>query len=206
MARLQPVSRELTIAVSADLAPAAQAKLIADAARQGLKEAQADNQSALGHVPAHSTFVNGSSSEALESVNPDRGSIAFVFDVQNPVVDWVWDQVVRHSPVLTGRYQRAHLLFADGVEMAEPDPVKTADEWVVMAGVPYARKIERGLSKQAPEGVYEAVSVLAAQRFGNLAQIRFSYRTAVASTAEVAKERKAADRAGRQPAIIIRMR
>jgi hypothetical protein len=42
---------------------------------------------------------------------------------------------------------------------------------------PYARKIERGHSKQAPNGVYETVAHLAARRFGNMARIRFGYRS-----------------------------
>ena len=47
----------------------------------------------------------------------------------------------------------------------------------MVATVPYAWKIERGESKKAPSGVYEVVSVLAGQRFGNIGHVSFGYRS-----------------------------
>jgi hypothetical protein len=80
---------------------------------------------------------------------------------------------------------------------------------------PYARKIERGESPSAPEGVYEAVATLARQRFGNVARIRFEYRvpvgggTALEAWAGRTGQRRRAGRQRssewnrRQPAIVI---
>jgi hypothetical protein len=51
------------------------------------------------------------------------------------------------------------------------------DEIVFVNVTPYARKIEKGLSDQAPDGVYEAVAALAARRFGNIVKVRFSFRS-----------------------------
>ena len=80
---------------------------------------------------------------------------------------------------------------------------------------PYARKIEgyRGLggvvhrapsSPQAPDGVYQAVATLAQRKFGNVAKITFSYRTAIGG--EIIGG-KAGDRSKlRNPAIVVRLR
>jgi hypothetical protein len=67
-----------------------------------------------------------------------------------------------------------------------------ASRYEFVSTVPYARKIERGLSPQAPDGVYQVVAVLAQKRFGNVARIRFSYRALPGVE-------------GRQPAIIIQI-
>ena len=97
-----------------------------------------------------------------------------------------------HSPVLTGRFAKSHELFADGVDTENPNIAPPAEEYVFLNTQPYARKIERGRSPQAPDGVYQAVATLAQRRFGNIARITFSYR-------EV--------RGGeRNPAIIVRLR
>ena len=74
---------------------------------------------------------------------------------------------------------------------------------------PYARKIEGDLSrepssKQAPEGVYEAVATLAQRRFGNVAMIRFSYRTPIDGA--IAGGRMGDRSTRRTPAIIVRLR
>ena len=84
---------------------------------------------------------------------------------------------------------------------------------------PYARKIERGQSDQAPDGVYEGVATLAKRRFGNVAFVGFGYRSfpggavgkwaQTASAARLVKKvrggnpRTHEDWLTRQPAIII---
>jgi hypothetical protein len=59
-----------------------------------------------------------------------------------------------------GLYKRSHVLIADGVAVDDgkiPPLAKTSD--VRFNIQPYARKIERGLSPQRPDGVYQAVAV-----------------------------------------------
>lgn len=105
---------------------------------------------------------------------------------------------------------RGHRLYADGAEVAVgvrgqiPADVPQAGEYVFLNIVPYARKIERGLSPQAPEGVYQTVAVLAQRRFGNLARVTFSYRTAVGGGIVGGKLGNRAEQ--RQPAIIVRQK
>jgi hypothetical protein len=74
-----------------------------------------------------------------------------------------------------------------------------AREWVFVSVAPYARRIERGWSRQAPDGVYQAVAALARRRFGSLAMVQFTYRGV--SGLSFPKRRSAADM--RPPAIVI---
>lgn len=203
MARLTAFSRDLQVMVDKTLSPQARSRLIADAARGALAEAQAQNRVALGKVPEHETFVDRRRAAALETVNPDRGEIVFAFNVQTVASDMMEDigrMLVLNSPVLTGEYQRSHTLYADGAEVERFDPLAQVGEWVFTTAVPYARRIEAGSSDQAPDGVYEAVAAMASRRYGNLAAIKFSYRDVIGG------KRGAAARAARQPAIVVRLR
>lgn len=175
--RYQPIARELEALVRSDTSPEFRKKVIADTAREALQRAQEDNKAVLGRVPEHETFINGRASSDLMSADPDAGTIAFVFELSMEMFEWIDAQLILHSPVLTTRYARSHILFADG-EQADPLAPTKGDVFVFLNIQPYARKIERGLSKRmAPDGVYEVVAALANRRFGNLARITFSYRS-----------------------------
>ncbi len=187
-------------------------------AREARDEALAINRAASGRDTPVTTFVDGARSERLETVRPD-GVIVFEFDVGSDVVRYCFDMLVAHSPVLTGAYQRSHRIYADGVEVETPEQASGASEVSIVSSVPYARKIERGLSQKAPDGVYQTVATMAAQRFGNQARVRFSYRApmnagdlekwAAANAARKARGRKQRARYEaniRQPAITITFR
>lgn len=176
-ARLDPLDRDIALMIAADLSPEAQASAFADMARGALADAEAQNSAALGYPPSHDTLVDGamSSDAALDRIRPG-GTIAFRFKLLDEVLTWIDAVLIGASPVRSGRYARSHLLFADDVET---DPLKPASarEYAFVNAQPYARKIERGLSPMAPQGVYEGVAVMAAQRFGNVARIKFSFRS-----------------------------
>lgn len=199
MARATAFSRDLQLMVDKTLSPQARSRMIADAARGALADAQRQNQSALGVLPEHETFVDSRRGAPLESVNPDRGVIVFEFQINLDLFEYIGRMLVLNSPVLTGEYQRSHRLYADGVEVDRYDPKMAAAEWVFTTGVPYARRIEGGSSDMAPNGVYEAVAAMAAKRYGNIAAIKFSFRDVIGGT------RGAAARAARQPAIVVRI-
>ena len=154
------------------------------------------------------------------SVKPDGGVIVADFDIVSEVLIWIDDQLKRHSPVKTGRYVQSHIVLLDGVE-AEPTVTAAFDEAVFVNNQPYARKIERGLSSQEPDGVYEAVAALARRRFGNIARVTFSFRSVrggpISEWAAVTGMRKSgrgairdparrAEWLQRQPAIIVKLR
>lgn len=172
------MAESLTLLIEDELSPAAISAAVASVAREELAAAQATNARALGRMPAHQTFVDGREGAAPESVRPD-GSIVFVFEVDlvDGALSWISEMLAQHSPVLTGRFVASHVLFADGVEMRPGDPMPQAREFAFINAQPYARKIERGLSAQAPDGVFQAVAKLASRRFNNVARIRFGYRS-----------------------------
>jgi hypothetical protein len=179
--RVEAIDRDIVLALD-DLAPEAQSLAFAAAARTALAEAQEINRAALGRVPPHETVVDGRAGAPLESVRPG-GTIAFtfVFHELEEVFVWIWAQLAKHAPVRTGRFSTSFVFLADGVEVASPFNVPEAGEYFFSNVQPYTRKIERGLSPQAPNGVFEAVAAMAASRFGkrigNMATIRFSYRS-----------------------------
>ena len=225
MARIGNFTREVKLWVSENMSPAARQKLAATMARKLLSEAQTQNKKVLGKVPPHTQVVDGRIGAPLESVNPDRGRIIFEFELVMDLLSWIGEQLVLHSPVgeapedpHPGLYRRSHKLLADGVEIDPEGRIPPAEEYTFVNIQPYARKIERGHSSQAPEGVYEVVADLARRRFGNIAKIRYTligisdsgasslwdWAAANASRAEgAAKQRGQYEKNIRQPAIRI---
>lgn len=199
-----------------DFSPAAQTAVLAAFAQEQLAEGEATNARALGHVPSHTTIVDGRQGADIASVKPN-GTVVFEFEMIATAIEWLEQQLVEHSPQRSGRYSRSHVLLADGEEVQFGATVPPVSEYVLINTQPYAAKIERGLSSQASSGVYEAVAVLGARRFGNMAKISFSFRVPPAgavhewasSTAMTRKGRpnmKSATRAEwlrRQPAIVV---
>ncbi len=234
--RIRPLSRDLALAVQRSLSPEARKGLIAAAASRALQQAQEQNARVLGTVPRHDTFVDGRQGAALETVNPDHGEIVFRFSLATDLFSWVDEQLILHSPIGPRpkaeelQFNRSHIFFADG-EQSDPYAPAQGDVFIFLNTRPYARKIERGLSDQAPEGVYEVVAALANRRFGNVARITFGYRSfqsgaivynagAITLRKQIAAERGLsasdarreasalirAERDTRQPAIIITIR
>lgn len=189
--RVQPIVRDLELFQSLDLGPKARSAMLAAFAAETIEEAKAQNKQALGAVPPYEVFVDGREGAPLTSVKPD-GTIRAEFQLVNEALAWISTQLQMHSPVLTGRFAKSHELFADGVDTENPNVAPPAEEYVFINTQPYARKIERGMSPQAPDGVYQAVATLAQRRFGNVAKITFSYRTVAGGE--------------RNPAIIVRLR
>lgn len=216
--RLSPLARDIELIISEELAPEVQVARYADFARGVLAEGQETNRQALGYVPDHDTYVGGAKASSLESLKLSD-IVTFEFHLLLDVIQWVDEQLILHSPVKSERYARSHAWFADDVEFPDPSNPPPAGAYVVLNATPYARKIERGQSSQAPEGVYQAVATLAKRRFGNIAYVGFSYRSfpggavgkwaGSASAAKLAREvrggnpRSHEDWLTRQPAILI---
>jgi hypothetical protein len=195
----------------------------ANFARERLVEAKSQNMRVLGRAPTHTTFVDGVPSEDLEKVRPD-GRIIFDFDIGTGVVQWIDQTLEEVSPFKSGKYQRSHAIYADGVEVANVLAAEGAEEVVIMSLVPYARKIEGAgqrppQSKKAPKGVYQIVALMAARRFGNLASIKFTYMNPIGGASDLAKwagknagplqgrkKERQMQKNLRQPALLIRFR
>jgi hypothetical protein len=213
VARVEPISRDIQAIIREELSPAAKSRVLARFARETINEASDVNRRTLGQVPPYQTFVDGRRSDALERVRPD-GVIVAEFDLISHLLGFVSEQLWIHSPVRTGRYQKSHRIFADGGLVGEvgnnsralaapggrwTSGMVDAREWVFVSVAPYARRIERGWSRQAPDGVYQAVAALARRRFGSLARVQFTHRGV--SGLPFPKRRSATD--VHQPAIVV---
>jgi hypothetical protein len=192
--RVQPISRDLELFLSEQLGLKARSAMLAEFAAETIEEAKAQNKQVLGVVPPYEVYVDGREGAPLASVKPD-GVIRAEFELINEALTWIYQQLEKHSPRLTGQYASSHVLFADGTETSVTNPAP-AQEYVFINTTPYARKIEgtKGRppsSPQAPDGVYQAVATLA-RKFSNVAKITFSYRTVADGE--------------RNPAIIVRLR
>lgn len=173
--KIQPIDKDIGLLL-ADI-KAAGAGAFAEFARQAIEEAKTQNQAILGRVPPYDIVVDGSRGAPLERVRPG-GVIVAEFKLVDDVLRFIGEQLLRHSPSLTGHYKASHLLFADGALTDWHNPQQgLAAEYTFVNAVPYARKIERGLSSQARQGVYEVVAAMARNKFGKIGKIEFNFRT-----------------------------
>lgn len=198
--RIEAIDRDIDVILRDDLSPRARSMALAEFAGETIAEASRTNRQILGREPRKTIYVDGREGAPLQSVRPD-GEIIAEFEVFNDTLAWIGDQLELHSPKKSGRYSRAHDLFADGVLVAVGQEIPSADEYVFINTLPYARKIELGQSSQAPDGVYQAVATLARRRFGNVARISFSYRTALRGG--IVSGRAGNRSEGRYPAIVV---
>lgn len=200
--RADPIDRDIELMLSESLSPKAQAATLAEFAKEQIEEARQANRSALRREPRSTIAVDGRQGAALASVRPD-GVIVAEFELVEDVLRWIAEQLERYSPRKSGRYQKSNILFADGVEIDPNGPIGVADEYIYVNAQPYSRKIELGSSSQAPDGVYQVVAVLGQRRFGNIARISFSYRTALVGS--IVGGRSGNRSENRNPAIIVRV-
>lgn len=203
-----PFLREIEVIVSDLTSPEEQSHRLATFAAEEIARAKAENDQAMGgNQPPPRITVDGRPNAPLASVRPD-GRIVADFDVFGEALEWIGEELLKASPILTGTYQQAHRLFADGVEFTPGAALPSGRRFVFLNLTPYARKIEgtngRGpQSSQAPDGVYEVVAAMAQKRFGNVAKIRFGWEAVQgAPTKSTPAQRKAAG-ASRTPAIIV---
>ena len=166
-------------AVKEQISPEALGKLIAAQARALAQEVEDGHRRQVGTTFPRTQIVDGIMGGRLET---GRRVIVFRWSVQPFVVRWVLDELRRRSPRLTGRYSKSHRILINGDEVNQADfrQFGPDDEVAIVSLLPYARKIERGQSRQAPKGVYELTAMAARVKFGggNKAPfaIYFSYR------------------------------
>jgi hypothetical protein len=178
--RVESIERDLALLLGDELTPEGQTAALAAFAKEANAEALAQNEAVIGRRPAVRVVVDGRVGAAEETVRPG-GVIAYEYDLVADMLTYIGDLLVAHSPVLTGRYARSFLILVDGVPQEPGEALPpTAEDIVILNTTPYARKIE-GVpgrppqSDQAPDGVFEAVAILAASRFGNVAAIKFTW-------------------------------
>lgn len=125
-------------------------------------------------------FVDGKEGAAEEAVKA-FGVIEYHYQRLNEVVQFAMDTLFALSPVLSGAYRRSHTLFVNGGAVSDLKSWKPTDgEIYIVNPLPYARKIELGKQKMRVPGsdrVYQQAEQILKRRFGNIAAIKFTYRS-----------------------------
>ncbi|PPD10330.1 MAG: hypothetical protein CTY36_00090 [Methylocystis sp.] len=205
------VDRRIVFDGSGVFSPQTRAQAFAHMAAASIAEIDAANDAALGRDVAYRTFVDGHATANLR-VATQNSVIVARWELGAGVIAYIADLLSRAGPALTGAYRRSMRIYADGVEIDDPDKAIGAREVLFVPTVPYARKIERGLKGYAPGHVYEAVAAMANARFSNVARIKFTFAEpegpapaldAWAARSGSARRGGRDRRARRQPAILV---
>lgn len=182
MAGLAAFRQQVDI-VKSQLTGEARRQLLIETAQQARAEAERINRSVLGYTPAHQTVVDGRQGAAETSVRPG-GTIIYLFEVGAvslmTAVDEAAKMIVDLSPFDRGAFRDSNMIMVNGVRVAWsveglPDYLKPEDQVTLTNLQPYARRIERGWSKQAPNGVYEVVYSAIKARYGRVLNISFGW-------------------------------
>lgn len=176
--KVDPIDRDLKVMIDNTLSKAAQISEFVDYALESKIAAKLVDERILERVVEVKSWVDGVL-DASERAVKWYGTIVYEFGLVNEVLQFIGEELYKHSPVGTGAdkhpglYKAAHVLFADGVEVPINERIPEAREYVFVNPLPYSRKIESGQSSQAASGVYEVTAMLAKQRFGNIAKVSF---------------------------------
>ena len=176
--KIDAIEKDLDLVLLKELRPEERSLAFAGFARKTLAEAQAGNAEILGRIPDHETYVDGRQGVREEAVTPN-GVIIYEFNILDGVFDFVFEQLVKASPHKSGRYRQSFVFYADGQQVEPGGMFPPADEYVFMNTQPYSRKIERGASDQAREGVFQVTAAMAQRRFSNFAKVSFSFRSPI---------------------------
>lgn len=170
------ISRQFAAARAA-ASPQALRKLMFSTARAQIEAVEESHRRLLGTALPKRQVVDGMEGKPIEQV---ERSIVIEWSILAFAARWVGRELMARSPVKSGRYKDAHSLIVDGevvrFQRAALRDLSPAAEVAFVNLLPYARKIEKGLSPKAPSGVYEATAEAARARFKGL-KIEYAYRT-----------------------------
>lgn len=165
--RFELTDRDIQLATES-ISPGNIAKELARFARDEVQKAILSGEAS----PIYDKFVNGRAGIEEEQVVPP-GPILYVFSYWQPIIDFALQELSKRSPVLTGRYQRSHLVMI-GSQVVSPDTQISSDEEVTIVNTqPYARKIEVGHMRMSVEdGVYKDIGARVQRQFGASIKVR----------------------------------
>ena len=164
-----------------DLRGPGRAEFIHRAAQSLFDEARANNRAILGREAAETLTTDGVLNKPPREM--ERCS-TLEFEPDDDVVPFTIGLLKQLSPYRPSNrksadqhYREAHIVLVDGEEILYPYVVERPwTEIIFVNAAPYARKIERGLSRQRPNGVYEAlVYPEVVKRYGDLYDVSFTY-------------------------------
>lgn len=173
MARLKSVAQQIQIAAQAT-AEATHKALVA--------RAKAEHAKVMVTAPKPSgfeRFVDGRQGQPEEAVSP-FGVITYLYSHYEEIVEFAIETLRAGSPVDSGDYRNAHTLYVNGVPAADLSNYAGQGEIFIANPLPYSRVIELGKMKMKVSGtdhVFEKAARKVAARFGNLAAVKFTYRS-----------------------------
>lgn len=191
MARLTAFSRQVQL-FNDQLQGEFRRQALVTLAKTSLAEAEAHNAAILGRKPAHTTIVDGRQNAAEATVKPG-GTIVYLFEVGAASLEGAIDQafrlLIQQAPYRSKRsganpathYRDVFLLFQNGdrrdfADLGRAVTFAPADEIWITNLQPYSRKLERGWSDQAPNGIFEVVTAVLRAKYGSVLNVKFSYR------------------------------
>jgi len=223
MARNTAFARQVQLFT--DQVGAARRQALIQLAAESFATADRQNTEVLGRPAEYDTVVDGKAGVSPERVK-EGGTIVYLFKVGSASLQAAVDDAFRIlaelAPILTGRYQNSFRLFVNGTEQdaataGAPIDLRDTDEIQITNLQPYARKLERGWSSQAPNGVFETAATALRSQYGNLLNISFSYdrypnfevgvgRRGGRLSRRTREGRADLDRAARYPTIFMRVK
>lgn len=177
--QIEPIDRQIALWVGNSLTKEEQRREFAVMAIQQNAITLAANALILGRNLIVKRFVDGVLARSEYDVR-DNGTIVYEYPILDSALQFIRDELEKMSPYRSGAYQRSHTLFIDGAESSiDQTALATAQEYMFVSTLPYARKIEEGESSQAPDGVYEITAQRARAKFGDVGRIEFVDYTGV---------------------------
>jgi hypothetical protein len=187
MARLVPASQLFSI-VAHDTLAATKRALVATARREHDRVMTTD--------PKPSTFrqfVDGREGARIEDVKP-TGIVEIFYPRIEEVVQFAMEVLFDRSPVDSGDYRNAHTIFVENSAARSLKDRLPGQEITIINPLPYSRKIEVGAMTMRVPGtdhVYQQARQIVAARWGNAANIKFTFRALVGGMVAI-QERAAA--------------
>ena len=181
MARLQPIAEQFRIAIQ-ETREATQKAIVETAHREHARVMRTAPQ-----PKSFRRFVDGIEGAPIETVKAD-GVIYIVYERLELIAQYAMEVLFDLSPVglpsdprpdHPGLYRNSHTMFLKGAAVSDLSNWSPGDEIVIANFVPYSRKIELGLMKMRVPGsdfVYYQAERIVRRRFGNLAEINFTFR------------------------------
>jgi hypothetical protein len=172
MALFEPTSRIFTAEISTRL----------DLVRKSLiAKAKLEHQKVMDTDPrpiAFTRFVDGKKGE-VEDAAGFRSVILYIYSRLDMVAKFALNALIEGSPERTGRYKASHVLYLNGMPVADLTKYQAGDEIAISNTLPYSRKIEVGSMRMRVPGtdhVYQKAMQRTRRNMGNLATVRFEYR------------------------------
>jgi len=175
MARLQSVGELFKVAMQQTLAETHQ--LLVDTAKR-------EHARVMDTDPRPTSFrriVDGQIGATEEVVKP-AGIIVYQYPRLDQVVQFAMETLFDRSPVDSGDYRNAHMIFIENSPARNLAELRSGDEITITNPMPYARKIEAGsMTMRVPgtDHVYQQARQIVAARWGNVAKIKFTYRALI---------------------------